>query len=516
MQHIKEHNRWQMELTSLDTFIAHDNPVRVIDAFADQLELDKLGFVANQIKSEGRPSYQSKLFLKIYLYGYVNGIRSSRKLERECMRNIEMQWLCGRLVPNYHTIADFRKVNHHALRNMFKLFVAFLKDEQLIAGEIIAIDGTKSRAHNSKKNNYNPKKIDRHLNYIEDKSNQYLNMLDANDAAQTTDLTIPDIKTKLQQLKERKIKYELIARQLQQSNQPQVSTTDADARALLVQGQVVEVCYNTQAAVDAKHKLVVATHTINRNDRNAMSAIALEAKHNLETHTLTALLDKGYHNGREIQTCKDNNITTICAQQEIVNSNEKGTTPEYLVTKFIYNETDDTYTCPQGETLQTKGTWHYKQRTERSTGYRFKKYRTPQCKTCPVKNLCTGKAKGGREIERSEFAKAVEENAARYHTNKELYRTRQEINEHIFGTIKRVWGYYYTNLKGLQKVNGEWSLIMLCYNLKRCINILGIPTLLEKLKNYKPDYGKIAGLHKNTKQFKLITRIVFLEHKLAA
>ena len=262
MQHIKEHNRWQMELTSLDTFIAHDNPVRVIDAFADQLELDKLGFVANQIKSEGRPSYQSKLFLKIYLYGYVNGIRSSRKLERECMRNIEMQWLCGRLVPNYHTIADFRKVNHHALRNMFKLFVAFLKDEQLIAGEIIAIDGTKSRAHNSKKNNYNPKKIDRHLNYIEDKSNQYLNMLDANDAAQTTDLTISDIKTKLQQLKERKIKYELIARQLQQSNQPQVSTTDADARALLVQGQVVEVCYNTQAAVDAKHKLVVATHTI--------------------------------------------------------------------------------------------------------------------------------------------------------------------------------------------------------------------------------------------------------------
>lgn len=516
MDHIPEQDRQQIEMVSLDSLIEPDNPVRVIDEFVQVLELDKIGFVVSKVNSQGRPSYHSPLFLKIYLYGYINGIRSSRKLERECIRNIEMQWLCGRLVPNYHTIADFRKVNPQALRRVFKLFVSFLKEEELITGELLAIDGTKSRAHNSKKNNYNPKKIERHLKYIDDKSNEYIAALDANDAAQNNELKITNIKNKLQKLKERKIKYEIIAQQLQQSNEPQVSTTDSDARALLVQGQVVELCYNTQTAVDAKHKLVVATHTINRNDRNAMSPIALEAKANLNTHAITTLLDKGYHNGREIQTCKDNNIVTICAQQEIVNSNEHGTTPDYIVTKFKYNQTHDTYQCPQGKTLHTKGTWHYKQRTERSTGYRFKKYRTPDCKTCPVKNLCTGKAKGGREIERSEFAQAVEENAERYKNNKDLYRTRQEINEHIFGTIKRVWGYYYTNLKGLKKVNGEWSLIMLVYNLKRTINILGIDELIKKLKNWKPDYARIARQCSILTYLKRITAIHFLQTKFVA
>ena len=343
MNFIATQDRFQMTLGSLEDKITDDNPVRFIDAFVEHLDLPKLGFIVNILKAEGRPCFDSRQFLKIYLYGYLNGLRSSRRLERECFRNIELQWLIGNLTPNYHSIADFRKVNPTALKNTFKLFVLFLKDAELVAGETVAIDGTKVRAHNSKKNNYSQKKIDRHLLYVEEKTNEYLQQLEVNDVNEDP-IKVNDIEAKIERLKKNKIKYELLQEQLEQSGEPQVSTTDTDARALLVQGQVVEVSYNVQAAVDAKHKLLVATHTINRNDRNALSAIAIEAKQNLHVDTYTGILDKGYHNGREIQKCKDNNITTIVAQQEIVNSNNKGTTPEYLVTKFIYNSVEDTYT----------------------------------------------------------------------------------------------------------------------------------------------------------------------------
>lgn len=238
-----------------------------------------------------------------------------------------------KLIPNYKSIADFRKDNPGALKNTFKLFVLFLKDMSLVAGHTVAVDGTKVRAHNSKKNNYSPKKIERHIQYIEEKTNDYLSQLDTNDTKEDI-IKVNNIKEKIAHLKENKIRYELLKTELAQSNEPQISTTDKDARALLVQGQVVEISYNMEAAVDSEHKLVVATHTINRNDRNALSDIASEAKQNLQAESLTAISDKGYHNGRQLQQCKDNNITTICAQQEIVNSNTKSTTPAYLVTKF--------------------------------------------------------------------------------------------------------------------------------------------------------------------------------------
>ena len=272
--------------------------------------------------------------------------------------------------------------------------------------------------------------------------------------------------------------------------------------------------YNIQAAVDQKHNLVIATHTLNRNDRNALSKIALEAKENIKAKNITVLSDKGYHNGREIQTCRDNNIDTICAQQVIINSNEKGTTPDYLVTHFKYNKQADTYTCPQGATLTTTGTWHKKTRERDS--HQFKKYRTSDCKECAVKPLCTARASGGREIDRSEYADAVEENSRRYKANKELYRKRQEINEHIFGTIKRQWGYNHTNLKGLEKVNGEMALIMTVYNMKRTINILGMEKLLEQIKNWKPNYKEIATPYSKSNQFNAIYELQIFFSKIAA
>ncbi len=489
MNFIAAQDRFQISISSLEDKISSDNPVRFVDAFVDHLDLPQLGFIINTLKTEGRPCFDSKHFLKLYLYGYLNGLRSSRRLERECVRNSELQWLIGNLTPNYHSIADFRKVNPKALKNVFKLFVLFLKDADLVSGEIIAIDGTKVRAHNSKKNNYSPKKIDRHLAYVEEKTKEYLQQLDANDVEEEV-IKVNDIKAKIERLKKNKIKYELLHEQLEKSGEPQVSTTDPDARALLVQGQVVEVSYNVETAVDSKHQLIVATHTINRNDRNALSPIALEARFNLDIDCMTILADKGFFNSRHFQTCIDNNITTIVSVPEMVNSNETGTTQEYMVDKFIYNHESDTYNCPAGESLYTNGNWYSKTRTDRSVTYQYKKYHTTACASCGVKSLCTAQTKRGRFIERSEFAQAAETNAKNYKSNWKLYRQRQEINEHIFGTIKRKWGYNHTNLIGLEKVNGEMSLIMLVYNIKRTINILGLEDLLAKLKNWTPDYKR--------------------------
>ena len=452
------------------------------------------------------------MFLKIYLYGYLNGLRSSRILEKETFRNIEMQWLLEAIRPNYHSISDFRKNNPAALKNTFKLFVSFLKDADLIAGETIAIDGTKSRAHNSKKANYNQKKIDKHLEYIEAKTQEYLDALEENDAKENLP-KIKNIQQKIERLQQNKIRYELLEEKLKASGEPQISTTDSDARALLVQGQVVEISFNMQAAVDAKHNLVVATHTINKNDRSALSAIAIEAKENLGIQTYTALVDKGYHNGKQIEICKQANITTIVAQPEQGKSNENGTAKDYLAAQFQYDKDTDTYTCPQGETLKTTGSWH-KKTTDRDS-YNFKKYRTPKCKECPVKHLCTSRS-GGREIDRSQYADAVEENNKRYHANAQLYRKRQEINEHIFGTIKRQWGYNHTNLTGLEKVNGEHNLIMLVYNIKRSINILGVPDLIAKLKKWNSPYKAKVWFLLKTEYLKLNTTYNFYPMKFAA
>lgn len=494
-------DRDQITFSSLESHIKNDNEVRFIDAFVDKLDLKLLGIqslVQTEKKKEGRASFEDTLFLKLYLYAYLNGIRSSRKLEKETQRNVELQWLLKGLTPNYHSISDFRKINSSALQNLFKLFVLFLKEAGLIGGNVIAVDGTKIRGNNSKKNNYNQKKIERHLAYIEEKTKQYLEQLDQTDREEdkAESIAVSNVESKLEKLKTHKIKYEQLARQIEERGEPQVSTTDPDARALLVRGVVVEVGYNVQVAVDELHSLPVATHTINQNDKNALYNISAEAKENLEVETLTTIADKGYHTGKELQSCQAADIDTIVARQEIVNSNTKGTQPEYMIQHFQYNKENDTYTCPQGETLQTTGKWHNKKRSE-DISYQFKKYRTTACNTCLVKHLCTGRYDGRREIERSEYAEAVERNKQNYESNPKLYRRRQEINEHIFGTIKRQWNLYYTNLRGLEKVNGELALIMTVYNMKRAKNILGFDKLMEILKDWTPKYPGGGVFDKN-------------------
>lgn len=301
MNFITGQDRFQLEIVSLEDRISKDNVVRFIDALVEQIDINQLGFVVKTIKAEGRPAYDSKMFLKIYLYGYLNKLRSGRSLERECNRNLELQWLTGGLQPNYHSITDFRKLNPKALKALFKLYVLFLKDMELVGGEdvTIATDGTKIRGKNSKKNNYSQKKVDRHVKYNEQKTNEYLRQLEENDR-EDKPIFVGDVEQKLAYLKNNKIKYENIQKELNKSEDKQVSTTDKDCRLLKGQGLDYQVGYNTQASVESKHKLIVATQTINETDINALSAMSIEAKENLEVETLTNIADKGYHDGEQI------------------------------------------------------------------------------------------------------------------------------------------------------------------------------------------------------------------------
>lgn len=493
--YIEGSNRYQSYFSTLEFQVSADNAVRLVDAFIDKLELEKLGFTKKAHKSEGRPPYAAQVLLKLYLYGYLNKIRSSRKLERECSRNIELQWLLQNLTPNYHTIADFRKQHGPVLENMFKLYVQFLSDADLLGKTTIAIDGSKFKAVNSKKNNYNQKKIDKYRQFIEDKAAKYLQELDELDKqdSNSDDLTIK--KEKIQQglskLKERAIKYDTLQQQLKDSSEKQISTTDADSRSIIIVKNIVEVAYNTQNAVDAKHNLIVHTQATNINDGKALYQAAIQGKKNLglpKEDSITVLADKGYHTGAELQQCQSDNMITYVAYKE--QPSVKHIATEFLSENFDYDKATDSYQCPAGATLTSLGTWHNKKGEASETSYRFKTYRTDACKTCSLKHQCTILPK--RIIHRSEYQDAVDINNNNIKQNPQYYKRRQAIVEHPFGTIKRHWGYTHTLVKGLEKVNGEMNLIMFCYNFMRTKNILGFEKMLQQIQNWQPDYSKVV------------------------
>ena len=502
MNYITGSSRHQTYFATLDDQVAIDNSVRLMDAFVDKLELAKLGFTNTIHKSEGRPPYEAAVLLKLYLYGYLNKIRSSRKLERECIRNIELQWLLKQLQPNYHTIADFRKLHSKALQNMFRLYVHFLGDACLLGKSTIAVDGSKFKAVNSKKNNYNQNKIDKYRKFIEEKTSRYLQQLDELDAQenkQDDDIVVKKDKIAegLKKLKERTIKYDDIQQKLDATTDRQVSTTDPDSRSILVVKSIVEVAYNVQNVVDAKHNLIVHTQATNTNDGKALQLAAKQAKQNLELKkedALMVLADKGYHTGAELQGCQQQNMITHVAYKE--QPSVKHIAHEFLAESFIYDKPTDSYICPAGATLTSLGTWYNKKGEANETSYRFKTYRTDACKTCPLKSKCTKLNK--RIIQRSEYQDAVDTNNDNIKQNPHYYKQRQGIVEHPFGTIKRHLGYTHTLLKGLQKVNGEFNLIMLCYNFMRTKNILGFDGMLKALQNWQPDYSKIVCAIKNT------------------
>lgn len=513
MQYIQGRNRQQTYFGTLDDNIVSDNPVRLIDAFVDKLALCELGFIATMLKPEGRPPFAPSLMMKLYLYGYLNKIRSSRKLERECCRNIELQWLLQDLQPNYHTIADFRKNNATALQNMFRLYVQFLDEAGLLGKTTIAVDGSKFKAVNSKKSNYNQKKIDKHQQFITEKAEKYLQELDELDKQEQSadkDELQPKkdkIKQGLEKLKERTIKYDNLQQQLNNTTDKQISTTDPDSRSILITKSIVEVAYNVQNVVDDKYNLIVQTQATNTNDGKALHNAATQAKQNLQlqnTDTIILLADKGYHTGAELQQCQDDHMITHVAYKE--QPSVKHIATEFLSESFDYDKPTDSYLCPAGATLRSLGTWHNKKGEANETSYRFKTYRTDACKTCSLKSQCTKLPK--RIIHRSEYQDAVDINNNNIKQSPHYYKRRQAIVEHPFGTIKRHFGFTHTLLKGLQKVNGEMNLIMFCYNFLRTKNILGFDKMIEAIQNWQPDYSKVVCSLKSG-----LTKMIYIQNK---
>ncbi|MEL6667502.1 MAG: IS1182 family transposase [Bacteroidota bacterium] len=485
--------------TPLEAMIASDNEVRVIAAFVDGLDLDELGFV--QVHSQGRSRYSSDVLLKIYLYGYLNGIRSSRKLEKACRVNIELMWLTGNLQPAYHTIADFRKDHPDALKQVFRTFTLLLKDWALLGLDTIAIDGTKIRGQNAMKRNFNKKKIKRQLDRIDAQIEEAIQEWEQADE-QTQQEKRPAIDELLRKLDDRRKGYERLEETLDESGETQVSLTDPDTRALPLHRNIVEVGFNVQQAVDDKHNLIVRQEVTNQGDINALGDLAVDTCNELSLSLddeVTVLADKGYHNAAELDYCQQNNIETLVAERkQSSGKKEVGFRKE----DFVYQPDEDVYICPAGEKLTTNGQLYKKPSGSRRghTAYRFHRYTTSStiCHACALKDKCLSTSalqqRHARGIERNEFAEALDRNKERLQARPELYKRRQAIVEHPFGTIKRSWGYTYTLLKGLEKVGGEWSLIATCYNLRRSMSIVGVPLLLEWLNSGKSIKNRLKSM----------------------
>ena len=476
MQHINGEDRNQMFMISLESTISPDAFVRAIDAFVDAIDLKSFGFKHVECNEEGRPAYHPSVLMKLYIYGYKYGLRSSRQLEREARLNMEAMWLLSGVHPRYHTIADFRRENKKAFREIFRKFVVLLKEWELIEGETIAIDSFKIRAKNSLKNNYNQKKIERHKAYIDEKIAAYEAMLDECDKEEDR----AEIEEKITFQNRKKEIYQTIQDTLESSGEDQISLTDPDSKSVILLRNIVNVGYNVQASVDAKNKLLVEFDTGTVNDTHALADMAISSKELLKVEHINAIADKGYHTGEEIHRCGEQNITTFVSPRASSTNNEK----LYPVEQFTYDKENDTYICPAGHILRSNGKlYEHSDSRKGHSSYRFKRYTTAQCKSCTQRQQCTGGKHNGRAIDRSEYAEDLEANTQRVKQNPDYYRQRQEIIEHIFGTLKRQRGFTHVLVKGKEHVLAEVGLMFIGYNLSRCVSILGIKELIKALRD---------------------------------
>lgn len=478
MPYVKGVDRNQTTLfpESIEDYIAEDNPVRVIDIYVEQLDMSALKFNFATPPSVGRPPYNPRIMLKLYLYGYLNRIRSSRRLEHEAKRNVELLWLLEKQAPDFKTIADFRKNNKKALKAIFKDFVQLCKQWDLFGKETVAIDGTKFKASNSKKNNYNKKKIERHKKYLDEKIERYFEELDECDELENEDRqpSAEEVKKRIEELKKRKTRFEELEKELEASGQTELSTVDPDAR-LMNNNNSVDVAYNVQTTVDAKHKLICDfAVTTEPNDLGKLSPMALRAKEILEAEELDVLADKGYYETKCLKTCVENKIRPYVSKQKRPNrtGNEA-----YYAEHFHYDRAEDVYICPQGAALKKFRSRKNKESMIIGYDYRNKE----ACRGCLAKEFCT-KSKQGRSIHRNIDQDFLDTIDLKSKEDLAKYRQRQMIVEHPFGTIKCWWdgGYFLT--RGLGNVSTETAMTYTAYNLKRVINILGVKEMIRKLK----------------------------------
>lgn len=471
MKFIAGKNRNQVSLLppTLEESIDPDNEVRLIDLFVDSLNLTEFGFRMEYIEN-GRPAYHPSDLLKLFLYGYLNRIRSSRGLERECTRNVELMWLLKGLVPDHNTISNFRKDNPKAIKNVFRATVGVANHFDLIGGKLVAGDSTKLRAQNSKKNNFTEKKIEKQLEYIDNKLAEYAKALanaDKQEDKHKAQAEAKALKENIRTQKKRKAEYQRMQKQLKDTGEVQISTSDPDSRQMITRNNITEVAYNTQAIVDAKHCLPIDYQVTNANDSKAMGEMLAHTKLILGHNDFTALFDKGYHTGSEFKAAADLGVNVLVAIPDVASH---APDPSFDVAQFIYDPQTDTYTCPAKQTLSTNGRWYNKDRGKSIN--RVKHYKTSACGDCPLAAKCT-KNTNGRLIERSKYATLIDANRERIENERELYRRRQSIVEHPFGTIKRQWDFSYIMTKrSKQRAAADVGLIFTAYNLRRIFNIL--------------------------------------------
>lgn len=456
----------------LEDYVGPENPVRFLDAFVAGLELTALGFARAQCAATGRPPYDPAALLKLYLYGYLHRIRSSRRLEAECQRNVELIWLTGKLTPDFKTIADFRRDNLKPLQAVAREFTGLCRKLELFGGELLAIDGSKFRAVNARERNFNASKLEELLAHTDARLAEYFQMLDAADAAEppVTPLDQTTLQAKIAALQAKRDWHaELLAGLA--AEQKQVSVTDPDTRRMrTAQGNVVG--YNAQLAVDAKHKLIAAAEVTNDvTDVQQLADVALAAKENLALQQTEVVADKGYYNASEVRRCVDQGITPHLPQTDTSANTKQGL---FGKSRFVYDAAKDVYVCPGQQELT------YRFATE-ELGRGLRYYRARGCRDCALKPQCT-RNQGDRTITREDNEALMEAMAARLKAQPEKYALRKQLAEHPFGTIKRWFGYDHFLLKGLAKVRTEWSLITLVYNLKRVLNLVRFQKLMAAVR----------------------------------
>jgi len=458
----------------LDDYIDEDNPVRAIDAFVEELDLKQLGFAGADPATTGRPAYHPAILLKIYIYGYLNRIASSRRLEREAQRNVELMWLTGRLAPDFKTIADFRHDNSKGIGNVCCRFVRLCRDLKLFTQAIVAIDSSKFKAVNSRDRNFTPGKVDRRQAQIEESIQRYLKALETADRTRPAEVESKTqrLREKIAILREQMRRMDSVREELKQQPDQQISLTDSDSRSMISQAKGTGmVGYNVQAVVDAKHHLIVAHEVTNvGNDRAQLSKMGTAAKSAMGKQRLQALADRGYFSGPEIKACTEAKIMPMVPKPMTSNAKAEG---RFGKADFVYIAKDDEYQCPAGE----RATHRF---ATVENGMTIHKYWPSACPSCPLKAQCT--TSSYRRVTRWEHEAVLEAMQRRLDRKPKAMTLRRRTIEHVFGTLKHWMGSTHFLTRRLEHVGTEMSLHVLAYNFKRLIEILGMEKMMKAMR----------------------------------
>jgi transposase len=458
----------------LDDYVTATNPVRVVDVFVDELELFKLGFVRVEPAVTGRPSYHPSVLLKLYIYGYLNRIQSSRRLEKEAQRNVELMWLTGRLTPDFKTIANFRKDNGKAIRGVCRQFVVLCQQLGLFSDAMVAIDGSKFKAVNNRDRNFTSAKLQRRMEEVESSINRYLAALDTADLQEPViaEARTARLQDKITALKEQMNMLKDIEAKLNETPDKQISLTDPDARSMKTRGEGI-VGYNVQTAVDTKHHLIVAHEVTNVGvDRDQLTNMAGQARAGTGTEQLTVLADRGYYKSEEIRRCHEAGMIPFVPKTVTSNATAAG---RFGKDHFIYDAKTNEYSCPAGQRL----IWRFA-RIER--GMMLHRYWCSSCQQCDLKAKCTPDKQ--RKVTRWEHEDILDAMQTRLDLTPDSMRIRRQTVEHPYGTIKLWMGSAHFLMRTLPHVSTEMSLHVLAYNFKRVIQILGIKGLMEAIKDW--------------------------------